>query len=114
MIKTIQKTAFVVLTAAPALAALLSANTASAYDRWIRVVNTSGSSVLSVYITHVDSHSWGRDLLGSETLPPGDSATVEPDTHEGYCRFDIKVVYDDGNVEIFERINLCVETEIFA
>lgn len=102
------------MAAAIAAATVLSANAAFAYERWIDIVNTSGAAVYSVYMTHVDQTSWGRDLLGNHVVPAGDVMRIEPDLHQGYCRFDIRVVYESGYEEIFPGVNLCEATRLYA
>ena len=56
--------------AAVAVAAgLFAANTASAFERWVDIVNTGNSAIYSVHITNVDDRSYGRDLLGDHDDP---------------------------------------------
>ena len=66
--------------AAVAVAAgLLAANTASAFERWVDVVNNGNYAIYSVHITNVDDRSYGRDLLGEYMIPAGYEMRVEPD-----------------------------------
>lgn len=102
-----------VIAAAVTTGLLFSAGAASAYERWIEVVNHSNVAIESIYITHVDDPSFGRrDLLGTYMISPGDSMVVEPRNPQGYCRFDILVVYENGYEERFFDINLCEETTL--
>ncbi len=32
---------------------------------------------------------------------------VWPDVNEGYCRFDIRIEFEDGEVTVLRRQNLC-------
>jgi len=101
-------------TAAFVVSTFLGSNIASAYERWINVVNSSGVAIESIYITDVDTKGWGRDLLGEYIIRPGDEMTVEPRNPRGYCRFEILIVYENGYEERFYGINLCEETTLWA
>jgi hypothetical protein len=102
------------IAAAAAVAGLLSANAASAYERWVDIFNAGNSAIYSVYITHVDDDSYGRDLLGNYMIPAGGDMRVEPDVHSGYCRFDILITYETGEEVPLWGVNLCEVTEIYT
>ena len=96
------------------ISALFASNTANAYERWINVTNNAGVTVREIYITHVDDPNLGNDLLREYLLYPGYQVEVEPEDPEGYCLFDIRVVYVDGSIEDFNAINLCEETDLWV
>jgi hypothetical protein len=95
-------------------AGLFAANTASAFQRWVDVVNNGGSAIYSVYITNVDDRSYGRDLLGNYMIPAGYEMRVEPDLSNGYCRFDVLVTYETGQEVTLWGVNLCEATTIYT
>ena len=101
--------------AVAALSFLGSMQGAAAYERWVEVVNGGDAAIWSVRISHIDDPQKGRrDLLGSYVIEPGSSMVVEPDNPQGYCRFDIFVLYEN-NVEVpVWDVNLCVEEAIFV
>lgn len=83
------------------------------YQRWFDVVNTSGSvAIHSVYATHRDERSFGRDLLGDSTVAPRSSMRVQPDFNAGYCIFDVRVQYENGAQVTRWGVNLCEATAI--
>ena len=100
------------LAAAAILAGTFAANTASAYERWIDVVNSGNAAIYSVYISNVDDRSYGRDLLGNSMIPAGYQARVQPDVTNGYCRFDVLVTYETGEKITLWGVNLCEATTI--
>jgi len=101
--------------AAVAVAAgLFAANTASALERWVDIVNNGYSAIYSVHITNVDDRRYGRDLLGNYTIPAGYQQRVEPDYNNGYCRFDVLVTYETGEEVAMWGINLCEVTTIYT
>jgi hypothetical protein len=83
------------------------------YQRWFDVVNTSGSvAIHSVYATHRDDRSFGRDLLGDAMVAPRATLRVSPDTHSGYCIFDVRVTYENGAQVTRWGVNLCEATAV--
>ena len=95
-------------------AGLFAANTASAFERWVDVVNNGGSAIYSVYITNVDDRSYGRDLLGNYMIPAGYQQRLEPDYNNGYCRFDVLITYETGHEVAMWGVNLCEMTTIYT
>lgn len=102
------------IAAATLTASLVAANTASAYQRWVDIVNSGNSAIYSVFITHVDDRSYGRDLLGEYMIPAGYEMRVEPDVNNGYCRFDVLVTYETGQELMLWGVNLCEATRIYT
>lgn len=96
------------------LAAVIGASIAQAqaYERWICIENVGSSDIVKVQISHVDKDSWGGNLIRGNRIDVGDTLTVEPRNTQGYCRFDIKVTYADGEVMKLWRVNLCSATNL--
>jgi hypothetical protein len=90
---------------------LVSASTASAYERWMNIHNVgSGSNIVAVYITHIDMNSWGNNLIW-DAIPAGYYQTVEPGYMQGYCRGDIRVEFGNGKAAEVYDVNVCEETD---
>ena len=86
----------------------LSAFQASAYERWINLVNNSEQTIVSVQITNVqDEYFHGPNLLGNQVVRPGQTMQIEPVRHDGYCRFDIQLAYRNGEHQDIYNVNLC-------
>lgn len=96
----------------------LAASPASAQDglqRWIDIVNRSGTTIERFYATDVGTTNWGPDLLGDGVVAPGRQVRVEPGSRQrgrGFCMFDLRVVFRDGSEVQRRRINLCEATAI--
>lgn len=114
MMETKMRTIRTAFAAAAVVAGLVTANAASAYERWIEVVNTADYTLSEVRIANLDAPYWGPDVLPG-MLRPGNSAVVDPVNTQGYCRFDIQLTYADGFVAEIYDVNLCealsVETD---
>ncbi len=93
----------------PAFAALLlaSALPARAEDRRVEIVNNTGYTITNFYGSNTGSNSWEEDILGKDLLPPGGSVVINFDDASGYCMFDFKAVFEDGDEIVDEKIDVC-------
>jgi len=80
---------------------------ASALDRHIELTNTTRRTIVELFAAEVGSGDWQIDMLGDEFLPSGGTAIVDIKDRSGYCRFDLKAVFDDGSELIRRDINVC-------
>jgi hypothetical protein len=63
-------------------------------------------TIVEIYISHVGAQSWDVDLLGADFLAPARSVLTSIDDAMG-CRFDFKIVFDDGITQIRRNVNVC-------
>ena len=96
---------FIALTGAALGAAL--ALPASALDRRVRIVNNTGYTMGEFYGSNKGSKSWEEDIFGSEVLGPYSSVMINFDDGTGYCQFDFKAVFNDGDVLVRKGVNVC-------
>ncbi|WP_439573473.1 hypothetical protein [Phreatobacter sp.] len=83
------------------------------HQRWFDVVNASRTTAIhSVYATHRDHATFGRDLLGRHMIAPGGRMRVQPSFHRGYCIFDVRVRYESGRQVTRWGVNLCSITAL--
>ena len=80
---------------------------ASALDRRVVIVNNTAFSIVRFYGSNKGSTSWEEDILGSHVLGPYSSVRINFDDGTGYCKFDFKAVFNDGEVLIKKNINIC-------
>ncbi|PTV93589.1 hypothetical protein C8J27_11436 [Rhodobacter aestuarii] len=92
-----------------ALAGMLAsiAVPAAALDRRVKIVNVTGYTMVRFYGSNTGSDSWEEDILGRDVLPSGDSVVINFDDASGYCKFDFKAVFEDGDELIKEGVNVC-------
>jgi hypothetical protein len=90
-------------------AVLLAASTlsAAAIDRNVRIHNDTGVTIYRFYSTNSGATRWGRDVMGSSTLPDGSSMRLNFDNQYGYCEFDFRAEFSDGSVLQKNRVNVC-------
>lgn len=85
----------------------LTPGMAAAEDRRVRIINETRHIIVRFYASNVNATSWEEDILGSSVLKPGGSVTVNIDDGSGYCLFDFKAVFDDGNSLVRQRVDVC-------
>ncbi|GKY88069.1 hypothetical protein [Sinisalibacter aestuarii] len=96
-----------VLAIALVIFGLAGAASADNLDRRVRIVNNTGYTIIHFYGSHTDANSWQEDILGNSVLPSGNSVTVNFDDGTGYCIFDLRAEFDDGDVLEKFGVNVC-------
>jgi hypothetical protein len=101
---TIKKLSHVFL----ALAILFSTvTTAAALDRRVKIVNRTGFTIVQFYGSNKGSRSWEEDILGRDVIPSNSSMWINFNDGTGYCKFDFKAVFNDGDEVVSRNINIC-------
>ena len=85
----------------------LTPGMASAEDRRVRVLNETRHIIVRFYASNVNATSWEEDILGQQVLKPGQSVVMNIDDGSGYCLYDFKAVFDDGDALERKRIDVC-------
>lgn len=94
---------------AGSLAFFASGATAQSNNPDFRLNNRTGSTINEVYVSSSARADWGRDLLGNNTLPSGQSLNVV--LPAGQCMNDIRVVYANGAAQERRQVNTCGITD---
>ena len=81
-------------------------------DRSFDIVNRSNNAIFAVRASHIDRNSFGTDLLGAYVVQPGQWMHLWPVRHQGYCRFDVQIVFDNGDVQNIWDVNLCEASQL--
>lgn len=82
-----------------------TAKNASAEELAITITNGTGASLQQLYISPAGTDDWSGDLLGSDTVEPGDTVQISV-SDDGQCVYDIRSVFDDGST-LDGRGDLC-------
>jgi hypothetical protein len=80
---------------------------ASAFERYLELTNNTRMAVVEVYAAPAGSGRWQLDLLEDAMLPPANSMQIGMEIGDPYCRFDFKIVFDDGTTWIRRDLNVC-------
>ena len=89
--------ALAVTTAAPALS----------LDRRVTIINNTGYTIVRFFGSNKGSKSWEEDILGDQVLPSGSSVVINFDDATGYCVFDFRAEFEDGDVLERSGVNVC-------
>lgn len=87
--------------------ALTLAVPASAQDRRVRIENNTGVTLVEFYGSNTGTNDWEEDILGKDVLPSGSAVNINFDDGTGYCMFDFRAVFQDGDVLVRREINVC-------
>ncbi|WP_342151262.1 hypothetical protein [Methylorubrum sp. SB2] len=71
------------------------------------IVNRTGYQIDEVYVGPVSQRHWGEDVMGKDAIGDGESANITFNGGSKACKWDIKVVYNDGDESEFREVNLC-------
>jgi hypothetical protein len=97
-----------IFTTLTALALTLTlAASAQAQDRQVRIHNNTDITLYRFFSTNSGAENWGSDVMGSSTLPPGAAMTLNFDNTFGYCVFDFRAVFEDGQELTRGGVNVC-------
>ena len=87
--------------------AIAFAAPAFAQDRKVTIVNNSGFTISYLYGSNVGTTFWEEDLLSSNVLSSGATVDVNFNDTTGYCRFDLRAIFDDGTELVRRDVNVC-------
>ncbi len=76
------------------------------------LVNRTGYTIEQVYVSPIKARDWEEDVLGQDVLDDGESVNIRFSKREDVCRWDLKVVYDDGEEAEWADFNLCEVSRI--
>lgn len=80
---------------------------ASALDRRVQIVNNTGYTMVQFYGSYRDTDSWQEDILGADVMYSGTSWNINFNDGTGYCIFDFKAVFENGEELTDFGINVC-------
>lgn len=77
--------------------------------------NEGDVAVFELYVARggTGTRNWGPDRFGSDILPAGRSFQVRLPAGFG-CSADIRMVFEDGQEEVRERVDICREREVIV
>ncbi|HTX58941.1 MAG TPA: argininosuccinate lyase [Verrucomicrobiae bacterium] len=85
---------------------------AKAGDQDFTLHNNTKATMTSLYVSPHSSDKWGDDILGEDTLAPGDSVDVKFDRDEDECNWDVKGEFKDGSTAEVDDVDFCSVSEV--
>lgn len=95
------------------LAASFCAMPAQAEDLHFTLRNATGSALTEFYASPPATDDWEEDILGVDVLAPKAKAAITIGDRREDCRYDLRAVFDDGEVVEKRKVDLC-DTEEFS
>lgn len=91
-----------------ALAALAAfSGPAAAEDLDFMLRNASSYDVIEFYASPSDVAEWEEDILGLDILSSGDEVEVTIADGRSQCEYDLRFVFEDGDVVERGAVDLC-------
>lgn len=79
----------------------------AALNRVVTIVNNTGYVMTEFYGSNKGTTSWEEDILGYDVLGGYESIDINFDDGTGYCMFDFKAIFSDGDEVVSKGINVC-------
>lgn len=98
-----------------AIAALAVAGCTATGDSWnreVEIVNRTDVSILTFHGSNVGTDDWEEDILGDSVIPPHRSVMIDFDDGTGYCHFDFRAEFSDGDVVVKNNVDVCTVTSV--
>lgn len=95
-----------------ATALVLAGSASYAENRVVTFTNKTEVVVNEMFGSNSGSDNWEEDVLGNDTLEPGQSVDVNFDDATGYCKFDFKVTFADGDEGTLMDVNVCEVADV--
>jgi hypothetical protein len=90
----------------------LGAGSALADKADFRVYNDSSMVLTELYVSSSSQNTWDNDILGRDVLYQGGEVQVLfNDSSPNHCLYDIRAVFEDGQVVEDYRIDVCAGSE---
>jgi hypothetical protein len=88
------------------VAMLVAVNTvALAADYYVEITNSTGYTIMYMYVSPAKSESWEEDVLGDDTMADGETRRVNLTGYKSPM-FDIRLVDEDGDKYTFWNVDV--------
>jgi hypothetical protein len=91
---------------------LASSVAAFSGDQDFTLINKTGLTINELYLSSTGDNEWGEDVLDVDTLADGAKVDITFSHKESECMWDMKIVDEDGDDVVWEKIDLCKASEI--
>lgn len=85
----------------------LAASSASAEDLKFDLKNGTSAVLDQFYASPPDTNDWEDDILGQDVLDKGETVTVTVADGRDTCVYDLRFVFQDGDVIEKAKVDLC-------
>jgi len=82
-------------------------------NRNFQLANRTDHTITRVIASNVGDSTFDPiDLLGDDTIPPNNSLLVAPFDAQGWCRFDLRITFRNGDQQDVYNVNVCDVTRL--
>src|SRR5687767_13167560 len=74
--------------------------------------NETKLEIVEVYVSAANVDNWEEDVLGDDTLSPGEEVDISFNSKEKADKWDLKVVDDNGKSWVWKSLNLSMITDV--
>jgi hypothetical protein len=78
-----------------------------AEGRQMLIINDTEFEIVQLFGARKGLDEWGNDLLDGMPITAFAERSVDFEDGSGYCLFDIRAIFDDGEELVSEDINIC-------
>lgn len=71
------------------------------------IVNNSARAITNFYTSAADTTDWEEDVLGEDTIGPGETQPITISTDNGQCLYDMRFIMEDKAELIEKGIDVC-------
>jgi hypothetical protein len=90
-----------------ALCLLGAPASAQAADVKFDLVNNSARAITNFYTSPADTTDWQEDVLGEDTIAPGDTDEITISTDGDQCSYDMRFIMEDKAELVEKAIDVC-------
>ena len=76
------------------------------------LVNKTGYTIDKVFVSPSNSDDWEDDVLGRDVLDDGEKVHIAFHRATKACKWDLKVIYSDGDKAEWDEFDLCEVSKI--
>ncbi len=71
------------------------------------LVNRTGYPIDNIYVAEIGNPGWGNNVMGRDTLYPGERVDISFDRNTRVCRWNVMVRYHDDTRAVWTNLNIC-------
>ena len=89
-----------------------SASSAADQDRRVVVINETQHTITNIYASASSDPNYHGDILGNNSIAPGQKMTVDFADGGSTCAMDVKAVFNDGDKVETHSFDVCTRPEM--
>lgn len=80
-----------------------------------KIHNRTSQTISRLYISDSRTRKWQGDILGGQSVSPGDYASIYFFGPEDWCMYNLKVIFAGGEgQEEYQEVDLCQTSDFYV